>query len=193
MNTDVLGTYLITYSTTNALGAVATATRTVVVGPGQPVVSTLPASGMVNDTVTLNGMVNPSGADTMAWFEWGTTTYYGNVTTVTRIGSVLGAEPVSTLLSGLTFNLTYYYRITASNSFGQVYGSRSSFLIPSVTSLADSGPGSLREAIANAAWGMSIVLTNSGAITLTSGELVVNKKLNIEAPERRPSPSVAAE
>ena len=46
-----------------------------------------------------------------------------------------------------------------------------------VTSLADSGAGSLREQIANAANGDTINFQVTGTITLTSGQLVVSKDL----------------
>jgi len=37
-----------------------------------PLATTLAASGMSNTVATLNGTVNPGGAATTAWFEWGT-------------------------------------------------------------------------------------------------------------------------
>ncbi len=51
-----------------------------------------------------------------------------------------------------------------------------------VTSTADDGPGSLREAIANAAGAETIDFSVSGVITLTSGELVIAKDLTILGP-----------
>ena len=54
-----------------------------------------------------------------------------------------------------------------------------------VTNNADSGPGSLRDAIANAASGDTIVFADSvknETITLSSGELPIGKGLNIEGP-----------
>ena len=52
-----------------------------------------------------------------------------------------------------------------------------------VTSGADSGPGSLRQAIADAAPGDTIVFAkNVHNITLTSGELDITKNLDIEGP-----------
>src|SRR5258705_4032741 len=51
-----------------------------------------------------------------------------------------------------------------------------------VTSLADSGPGSLREAIGNAAPGETIDFLSGGAITLTSGGLSIDKNLIISGP-----------
>src|SRR5262245_16504848 len=54
-----------------------------------------------------------------------------------------------------------------------------------VTSAADRGLGTLRQAIASAKSGDTIQFSPSlsgQAITLTSGELVINKSLNIQGP-----------
>src|SRR2546430_2090182 len=51
-----------------------------------------------------------------------------------------------------------------------------------VTTLDDSGPGSLREAITNAIAGETITFAISGAITLSSGELLIAKDLTIAGP-----------
>jgi len=48
-----------------------------------------------------------------------------------------------------------------------------------VTSLADSGPGSLRQVIADSALEDCIVFGVTGMITLTSGELAIDKDLTI--------------
>src|SRR2546427_443147 len=50
-----------------------------------------------------------------------------------------------------------------------------------VTSLSDSGTGSLRQAIADASSGDAVSSTN-GTITLTSGELFIDKSLDIIGP-----------
>ena len=51
-----------------------------------------------------------------------------------------------------------------------------------VTTTADDGPGSLREAIANAAPGETIDFSSVSTITLTSGELLIDKDLIIAGP-----------
>ena len=52
-----------------------------------------------------------------------------------------------------------------------------------VTSLADNGPGSLRQMITDAASGDTLIFGVTGTITLTSGELLLVKSLNIIGPE----------
>src|SRR5690606_27888979 len=60
------------------------------------------------------------------------------------------------------------------------------FLMPTltVTNTNDSGPGSLRQAIADAGFGDTIIfdLPLPATITLTSGQLVVSNNLTIEGP-----------
>src|SRR5213596_942009 len=51
-----------------------------------------------------------------------------------------------------------------------------------VTSTADAGPGSLRDAILNAAPNATIDCSIGGTITLTSGEILINKNLTISGP-----------
>lgn len=51
-----------------------------------------------------------------------------------------------------------------------------------VTSLADSGPGSLRAAINGSPAGDSVNFAVTGIITLTSGELVIGRNLTIQGP-----------
>jgi hypothetical protein len=51
-----------------------------------------------------------------------------------------------------------------------------------VTNTNDSGPGSLRQALADANNGDTVNFSVTGTITLTSGELLLDKGVNISGP-----------
>jgi hypothetical protein len=105
---------------------------------GPPQVSTLPATGVSTNSATLNGTVNPVGWSTTAWFQWGATTNYGNLTSVTALGSEAAALPLFAPLDGLTPMVTYHFRVAATNNYGLAYGSDQSFttlVLPEVSTL----------------------------------------------------------
>ncbi len=139
VDVNVPGTYLLTYSVTNGLGAVGTATRTVVVAPGRPLATTLPGSNLIDDAVTLNGTVYPSGFETTAWFEWGISTGYVSSTEPQSVGYGTSAVAVNGALSGLTPGRIYHYRAVASNSVGVARGADRAFWSPAL-SLNGSNP-----------------------------------------------------
>ena len=87
-----------------------------------PVAITGTVSAVGGTSATLNGTVNPSGAATDWWFEYGTTTGYGSKTTTTAAGSGSANVAVSKGLSGLTAATTYHYRLVAKNASGTVNG-----------------------------------------------------------------------
>ncbi len=92
-----------------------------------PSVTTTPASGISQSAATLNGTVNPKGASTNAYFEWGTTTGYGNTTFSQNVGSGTTAVAYSVNLGNLSCNTTYHFRGAATNSGGPGFGGDQSF------------------------------------------------------------------
>ena len=87
-----------------------------------PAVETLAASSIGEKGATLNGKVNPGGAETKAYFEYGTTTSYGSKTAEVNVGSGTTTLEHSQGISGLSANTTYHYRIAATNSAGSAQG-----------------------------------------------------------------------
>ncbi|MBW8878513.1 MAG: S-layer homology domain-containing protein [Acidobacteria bacterium] len=113
-----------------------------------PSVTTTPASGISQSAATLNGTVNPNGASTNAYFEWGTTTGYGNTTFSQNVGSGTTAVAYSVNLGSLSCNTTYHFRGAATNSGGPGFGGDRSFTTspcpvtaPSVTTDPATGIG----------------------------------------------------
>lgn len=97
--------------------------------------ATLPAIGLGETTATLNGVANPGGANASAWFEWGTTTNYGNATPPQARGSGTSDSNFSQFLAGLSGSTTYHFRAVVSNTFGVVFGANQSFTTPAQTTI----------------------------------------------------------
>ena len=95
-------------------------------GP-QPSVTSAPASGITTTAATLNGTVNANGSAATAWFQWGATTNYGNLTSATNLLATNATLPVSIVVSNLTPGLTYHFCAAASNSYGMATGTGPDF------------------------------------------------------------------
>ena len=124
VNVNVLGTYPVTYTTTNYLGQVGTATRQVAIAPkAAPSVLTLPASfNGTSNTATLAASVNPNSFDTVAWFEWGTSQGHGSRTAPMDVGGGSSPVAVASTINGLLPGVTYHYRVVATNLSGSSAG-----------------------------------------------------------------------
>lgn len=102
-------------------------------GIASAAVETLSASSLTPDSATLNAIVNPEGNETIAWFEWGTTTNYGQLTgTQSLVGGSSNLD-FSQVLTGLTIQATYQFRGVASNISGVFLGTNRSFTTPVFT------------------------------------------------------------
>ena len=92
-----------------------------------PTVTTLAASSITQDSVALNGSVNPNSGSTTVWFGYGTASGSYPNTTPTQALSGSTSQEVSASLSSLSSNTTYYYRLASQNSAGTSYGTEISF------------------------------------------------------------------
>jgi alpha-tubulin suppressor-like RCC1 family protein len=118
-------------ATGTGAGADTTVTTSGTPPPPPPTVTTEGASRIGPHGATLNGTVNPNGADAHYYFEYGTTsTFYENDVPAqpgNDAGSGTTPVKVSVGLSGLAPYTTYYYRVVASNSTGPSYGGEGEF------------------------------------------------------------------
>lgn len=92
-----------------------------------PIVATAAATSIDGTQATLNGMVNSGNLATSAWFEWGTTTNYGNFTVTNTLVGTNVPSVLSNTISGLAFGNIYHYRLAASNALGFSYGADQAF------------------------------------------------------------------
>ena len=96
--------------------------------PLPPDVITTAATGVTNNSATLNGTVNANGASTDVTFQYGLTTAYGPPVAATP-SPVAGntTTPVSAGISGLTQNTLYHYRIVGASTGGTTNGNDMNF------------------------------------------------------------------
>ncbi len=94
-----------------------------------PAGTTFGATNIGVDNATMNGHVNPNGLTTTAYFEWGTDSALAGASTTPgqNIGAGDSGVAVAAVLTGLTDNTTYYFRIAAVNSAGTSAGAIASF------------------------------------------------------------------
>jgi uncharacterized repeat protein (TIGR03803 family) len=117
-------------------GSVLSSTALLTVLPALAI--TQPASSITTTGAVLNGSVTVGSDETVAWFEWGTDTNYGNIAGTAIVPGNNGSNNITTALGGLSPGEIYHFRFDAANDFGIVYGNDQSFvpgLPPTVTNL----------------------------------------------------------
>ncbi len=96
--------------------------------PEAPIATTEAASEVGQAEATLHGTVDPEGKATEYFFEWGTTSGYGNTTSKLPLGSVdHTAHAVSAKVTGLTPGAPYHFRLVAKNEAATTPGAGRSF------------------------------------------------------------------
>ena len=95
--------------------------------PGAPTASTQQATGVTETEATLKGAVNPDGEATKYFFKWGTTTGYGQTTSLQPAGEDHASHAVSAVLKGLAPGTTYHFQIVAENKSGTAPGGDETF------------------------------------------------------------------
>lgn len=74
-------------------------------------------------TSVVTGTVNPNGAVTTYWYEYGVGTSLGKKSPVQTVGSGRTATLAPGYITGLSKSTTYYYRLVAENQYGKSTGS----------------------------------------------------------------------
>jgi len=114
-------------STLAALAAIFCGAPAAATAASPPLVSTGGASSVSYGGALLSGTVDPRGASTSYYFQYGPTRAYGAQSPVTPVGAGTTTLPVSVAVSALQPALTYHYRLVALNSAGASVGADESF------------------------------------------------------------------
>ena len=151
-----------------------------------PVATTLAATQITTTSATLNATVTPGTGAAGYYFQYGLTTSYGSVTAGGSVPADTYVLPVGSGVSGLLPGALYHFSVVATNLAGTNVGADLTFRTAGATNVvlntSDAGAGSLRDAIATSLSGDFIQFDPSlsgQTITLTSGELQLNKNLSI--------------
>jgi Glycosyl hydrolases family 43 len=101
--------------------------RAFTTAPPPPTVTVGAPSSVVQTTATLTGTVNPQGAATSYYIEYGGTPVYGFQSRTKRAGAGTAAIAVALTLIRLHAVSTYHFRIVATNRTGTSYGPDETF------------------------------------------------------------------
>jgi alpha-tubulin suppressor-like RCC1 family protein len=105
-----------------ALSIVTLGVATSALAQSAPYAHTQAAGPITTTNATLNGMVVPNGANTVAWFEWGTNSSYGQTTVPVSVGNGTAVVRVSADVNNLAPQNNFWCRLVASNAVGAACG-----------------------------------------------------------------------
>lgn len=94
---------------------------------GAPVVQTDSTTAPYISTVVVKGTINPNGAPTTYWYEYGQTSVLSSKTAGYLVGSGYTTLYTPAYITGLLSNTNYYFRLVAQNNLGTVNGITYSF------------------------------------------------------------------
>ena len=115
---------------------------------GRPRVDAFSSSAVAATSADLNATINPQGADTTYYFEYGTTPSYGSSTLPTAIGESVNPVTVQRHVDGLASGFVYHFRVVATNDEGTTYSTDQTFNFypepcPNQVARQQTGAGSL--------------------------------------------------
>ncbi len=134
-----------------------------------PKATTQPVTTNQSGVLFITGDVNPNGAVTAAWFEFGASPSYGNTTAPQAVGGGTASVTTSNALIAYQPGQAYHYRLVASNSFGVTVGAGRSIVPPAFVDYSAQLPN-LGNAIGPLAWAD---YDNDGDLDLTGNGSVL--------------------
>jgi hypothetical protein len=106
----------------NSAGSGSGSDATFTTPPAAPVAATQPVTGVTPGGATLNASVNPGGAATTWYFEYGPTTGHGSYTATNTLPAGTSTVAVNAPLTDLASGTPYHYQLVASNVAGSHTG-----------------------------------------------------------------------
>jgi hypothetical protein len=147
-------TYDCQLSAANAINLDASSTNITFTTLFAPTAITGSATDITANSATISGDLNPNGFNTTYYFQWGTSTSYGNTTAPSTVPAQnTPINGIAAGLTGLSVGTTYHYQFVATNSSGTYFGGDMSFTTASTITIQ----------------GQTFTYsTNNGAVTITA-------------------------
>ena len=143
-----------------------------------PTVTTQPASTVGVNSATLNASINPNGAGTSYYYQYGLTVGYGSLSATNSLSAGFSPVGVNAAIAGLLQNTNYHFRAVATNSSGNTFGSDmifSTLKVPSITSFTNQANHQLSLRFSGTSNAIYSVYTSTN---LTSWTLLSNVTMN---------------
>jgi hypothetical protein len=105
--------------------------------PAPQVVTTV-ATAITSNSAVLNGTVNPNGAPTTCFFEYGTSSSYSVITIPKGVGSGTASVPFSAAINGLNASTLFHFQLVCTSAGGGGLGGDRTF------STTDHGPSAIK-------------------------------------------------
>jgi len=198
-------TYHYRLAAANAGGTITGSDQTFTTMPAVIDLATGPAINitLTPSSATLTGSYTGDGTDTRYYFEYGSTTAYGQTTAAAPgadAGSGTGTENVSAFASVLPNNNIYHYRIVATNTLGTTYGSDQTFFsappnLPTIDATAASSvtqSGATLEAQVKPGFGATVVRFEYGTTTSYGSQTYPTESIGSDDTDHPASASVSA-
>jgi len=131
-----------------------------------PAVSTGGVSHVRGSSAVLNGAVNPRGAPTTYYFQYGPTVAYGSQTTAANLPAGEASIDVGQTATG--FLSGYHYRLVASNEHGQAFGKDRTFAASTIQDTL-----ALLKPSASTVFGSTLTLSGSLSGTVRADQQIV--------------------
>ena len=108
---------------------------------GPPTVTSSAATAVSANSATFNGTFGANGLNSGYYFQYGTTTSYGTLSTTNGVAASKSTSSVSFTANNLTMGTLYHYQLVGTNSAGMVKGADETFTTtqPKIISQADTG------------------------------------------------------
>jgi hypothetical protein len=150
-----------------------------------PLATTAAATGVGSSQATLRASVNPGGAITTVYFQYGLTTNYGSSSTSSNLAAGSVGVGTSNLVSGLAAATLYHFRVVATNSAGTNAGADLFFTTLSSNAILSGltlSAGTLAPAFASNTTSYTANVANttaSLAVTLTNMDATASNQMNV--------------